>query len=77
MIDWRALLEEHPDVIHPILAGKARDRRVILRWRAFVLATHRDRSTVAYLNRAVWTGRVYPIDLDTATRLDAALAERC
>lgn len=77
MIDWRALFEQHPEIIRPILAGKARDRRAILRWRAFVLATHRDRSTVAYLNRAVWTGRVFPIDLDTANHLDVALAERC
>ena len=77
MIDWRALLATQPDAIRPILAGKAADRRAILRWRAFVLATHRDHHTLVYLNRLIWLNRVFPIDLDTAARLDAGMAERC
>lgn len=77
MIDWRALLAEHPDAIRPILAGKVQDRRAILRWRAFILATHRDRYTVAYLTQRLWLGRASGSELEFADRLDAEIARRC
>lgn len=73
--DWRGLLSSHADLIQPVLAERAADRRALMRWRAFMAG--RDVNTVRLLTRDLWRSR-YGMARSTGwANVERELAGRC
>lgn len=63
--------------LRDMLAERVEWRHALLRWRAFVEQTHRDRYTLEYLTRSVWRSRYQRADVEFWLRIEDELAERC